>query len=365
MQTTSRAAGRPEEILRNLPHIDGVIPMYVDGSWRLGAIRRHSRPRRSVNGRRIATVAEGRTGRCRVGDRAARRAFDEGPWPSLGAPNARRGFSNSPTRSTRIATISRNRHAQQRQAAARSEYDASMPPRVSATTLGSPPSRTAKRSMCPALQTLPCANRSASRPDRSLEISAADGGLETRAWSRCRQRLVLKPAELTPLSAIGLRRFSKSSSFPPASSTRARFGPERRHAIAASCMSTKSPLPAARKPAAASCEPRPAISRRSRSNSAEIRPEFCLRRRRFRHRGRLRALRHLCNAGQVCGRDRAAPRKSLHDRFVERLAERAKKITLVTDSTRRRKWVRSSRRSHGACPPDRHRTRGARAACGG
>ena len=86
MQTTSvRPSADAEAILHNLPHIGGVIPMYLDGGWRLaqsGATRDLINP---SNGERIATVAEGAQEDAELAIRAARRAFDEGPWASTTA----------------------------------------------------------------------------------------------------------------------------------------------------------------------------------------------------------------------------------------------------------------------------------------
>ncbi|MGA9946387.1 MAG: aldehyde dehydrogenase family protein, partial [Candidatus Cybelea sp.] len=81
MQTTHPAVSA-EEILRNLPRINGVIPMYVDGGWRLasdGGTRELANP---ANGRIIATVAEANAADAETAILAARRAFDDGPWRS-------------------------------------------------------------------------------------------------------------------------------------------------------------------------------------------------------------------------------------------------------------------------------------------
>ena len=81
MQTTSaRPPADPDQILRNLPRIGGVIPMYVDGGWRpaeTGETRDLVNP---SNGETIATVAEGAQDDAELAIRAARSAFDEGPW---------------------------------------------------------------------------------------------------------------------------------------------------------------------------------------------------------------------------------------------------------------------------------------------
>ena len=86
MQTIpTRPSADPAEILRNLRRIDGTIAMYVDGRWKLaedGATRALVNP---ANGETIATVAEGSAADAELAIVAARRAFDDGPWRSLGA----------------------------------------------------------------------------------------------------------------------------------------------------------------------------------------------------------------------------------------------------------------------------------------
>ncbi|MGB8965238.1 MAG: aldehyde dehydrogenase family protein, partial [Candidatus Cybelea sp.] len=85
MQTTAHPAVHPDEVLRNLRRIDGVIPMYVDGKWRLaveGGTRQLFNP---SNGQPIALVAEATEADAHAAIAAARRAFDDGPWRSVSA----------------------------------------------------------------------------------------------------------------------------------------------------------------------------------------------------------------------------------------------------------------------------------------
>ena len=58
------------------------------------------------------------------------------------------------------------------------------------------------------------ASRSGSRSDLPVELPADDGGLEDRPGARGRQHLVLKPAELTPLTALRLAELA-ADIFPP------------------------------------------------------------------------------------------------------------------------------------------------------
>lgn len=84
MHTTERTANA-EEILHNLPRINGVIPMYVDGGWRVAAENGTREVHNPSNGHTIATVAEGTAADADEAILAARRAFDEGPWGSMSA----------------------------------------------------------------------------------------------------------------------------------------------------------------------------------------------------------------------------------------------------------------------------------------
>jgi len=84
MQTTERGVNA-EQILANLPRINGVIPMYVDGEWRLasdGGTRELINP---CNGGAVATIAEATAEDAQAAIVGARRAFDEGPWGSTSA----------------------------------------------------------------------------------------------------------------------------------------------------------------------------------------------------------------------------------------------------------------------------------------
>ncbi len=84
MQTADGAV-RAEEILRNLPRINGTIPMYAGGEWMLatqGGTRVLHNP---ANGRAIARIAEATEADAETAIAAARKAFDDGPWRELSA----------------------------------------------------------------------------------------------------------------------------------------------------------------------------------------------------------------------------------------------------------------------------------------
>ncbi len=83
METIQRASS--DEILRNLPRTGNVVPMYVDGRWKLAADGGTRDLINPANGETIAIVAEGGERDAEEAIRAARKAFDEGPWGSTSA----------------------------------------------------------------------------------------------------------------------------------------------------------------------------------------------------------------------------------------------------------------------------------------
>jgi betaine-aldehyde dehydrogenase len=73
------------DVLAALPRLDGIVPMYIDGRFRLaagGEVRDLIDP---STGSAIATVAESGTADVEAAVAAARRAFDDGPWPRMTA----------------------------------------------------------------------------------------------------------------------------------------------------------------------------------------------------------------------------------------------------------------------------------------
>ncbi len=85
MQATVDTATRSAEILRNLPRVGSAIPMFVNGSWRAaadGATRELINP---SDGRPVVSVAEGGEADAHAAIHAARTAFDDGRWSDLSA----------------------------------------------------------------------------------------------------------------------------------------------------------------------------------------------------------------------------------------------------------------------------------------
>ena len=289
-----------DEILRNLPRIGGVVPMYVDGRWCARAMRRDARPHRPVNGRRDRhrrrrdkQDAETRDSRRRAAhstkDRGARRAPPTAPRCCLKVADADRRASRR---------VHAHRHAQQRQAVARDASTMrSTPPTVFATTPDSRRNRTAKRSTCRRRRRpSPCASRSASA-DRSCRGT-------TRCSWRCgnsRRRsppatsACSSPPELTPLSAIALATIFEELEFPRRRRQhRSRSGRDRRARDRGEPVGRQNRVHRRHED-----RPRHHASRdgKPEENLARARRQIAqhrLRGRRFRYRDRLRALRHLC-----------------------------------------------------------------------
>lgn len=78
-------SARAGEILRSLQQIDGTFAMYVDGAWRLGedgASRTLTDP---ATGEQIAAVTQASEREAAAAIAGAREAFDGGPWPEMTA----------------------------------------------------------------------------------------------------------------------------------------------------------------------------------------------------------------------------------------------------------------------------------------
>jgi betaine-aldehyde dehydrogenase len=85
MSTTIVPSVRAAEILRALPRRNGVVPLYACGGWQLardGATRELFDP---STGEQIALVTQASTDDVREVLASARKAFDDGPWPRLSA----------------------------------------------------------------------------------------------------------------------------------------------------------------------------------------------------------------------------------------------------------------------------------------
>jgi betaine-aldehyde dehydrogenase len=82
---TANGVTSVEEILQSVQRIGGVVPMYLGGEWKLAADGNVRQLQNPANGRVIATIAEGAEADAQAAIAAARKAFDEGPWRETSA----------------------------------------------------------------------------------------------------------------------------------------------------------------------------------------------------------------------------------------------------------------------------------------
>jgi betaine-aldehyde dehydrogenase len=331
MQIATRPVSNSGEILANLPRIGGVIPMYVDGEWRLaanGATRELYDP---ANGQPIATIAESTVADVEAAIAAARKAFDEGPWASMNATeraallfrvadaiDARRDeFS-------RIDTLNNGKPLRETQydaadAANCFRYYAGLATKPHGQTFDVPaPSQTftVREPIGVCGQIVPW-NYPLLMATWKLAPALAAGNV-----------CILKPSELTPLSTIALAAIFEELEFPPGvvnvvPGPGATVG----HAIAASTLVDKIAFTGGTKTGRS-------IMQAATSNLKKISLELGGKSPNvvFADADVETAVDYalfgiFANAGQVCSAgSRLVIQRSLRDRFVERLVERAQNI---------------------------------------
>ncbi|HVA32832.1 MAG TPA: aldehyde dehydrogenase family protein, partial [Candidatus Baltobacteraceae bacterium] len=76
---------RADEIVRALPLRDGVVPMYLGGRWRLGEGGTSRQLFDPANGEPIASATQASEYDAHEAIACAREAFDDGPWPQMHA----------------------------------------------------------------------------------------------------------------------------------------------------------------------------------------------------------------------------------------------------------------------------------------
>jgi betaine-aldehyde dehydrogenase len=331
MQIATRPVSNSGEILANLPRIGGVIPMYVDGEWRLaanGATRELYDP---ANGQPIATIAESTVADVEAAIAAARKAFDEGPWASMNATeraallfrvadaiDARRDeFS-------RIDTLNNGKPLRETQydaadAANCFRYYAGLATKPHGQTFDVPaPSQTftVREPIGVCGQIVPW-NYPLLMATWKLAPALAAGNV-----------CILKPSELTPLSTIALAAIFEELEFPPGvvnvvPGPGATVG----HAIAASTLVDKIAFTGGTKTGRS-------IMQAATSNLKKISlelggksPNVVFADADFETAVDYALFGIFANAGQVCSAgSRLVIQRSLRDRFVERLVERAQNI---------------------------------------
>jgi betaine-aldehyde dehydrogenase len=331
MQTTAESGARAEEILRNLPRINGVVPMYVDGRWTLaadGATRDLINP---ADGRPIAVVAEGDVADADAAIAAARRAFDDGPWRSTSAADRAAllfrvadAIDANRDEFMRIDTLNNGKPLRETEydaidAANCFRYYAGLATKPHGQTFDVPaPSQTftVREPIGVCGQIVPW-NYPLLMATWKLAPALAAGNV-----------CVLKPAELTPLSTIRLAMIFEQLEFPPGVlnvvlGTGATAG----HAIAASVLVDKIAFTGGTKTGRS-------IMQAATSNLKKISlelggksPNVVFADADFDTAVDYALFGIFANAGQVCSAgSRLIVERSLHDRLIERVVERARKI---------------------------------------
>jgi betaine-aldehyde dehydrogenase len=332
MQTIpTRPSADPAEILRNLRRIDGTIAMYVDGRWKLaedGATRALVNP---ANGETIATVAEGSAADAELAIIAARRAFDDGPWRSVGAGDRAAlllkvadAIDAQRSEFVRIDTLNNGKPLRECEydaidAANCFRYYAGLATKPHGQTFDVPgPSQsfTVREPIGVCGQIVPW--------NYPLLMAVWKLAPALAAGNVC----VLKPAELTPLSALRLAMIFEALEFPPGvvnivTGAGATVG----QTIAASPLVDKIAFTGGTKTGRSVMQAAVSNLKKVSLELGGKSPNVVFADADFDTAVDYALFGIYANAGQVCSAgSRLLLERSLHDRFVERLVERAKKI---------------------------------------
>ncbi len=331
MQTTQHATVNAEEILANLPRIDGIIPMYVDGKFKLAAdgdVRELINP---ANGRPVAAVTEGSEADARAAIAAARRAFDEGSWGSSSAADRAAllfkladAIDAHRDEFMRIDTLNGGKPLRETEydaidAANCFRYYAGLATKPHGQTFDVPaPSQTftVREPIGVCGQIIPW-NYPLLMATWKLAPALAAGNV-----------CVLKPAELTPLSAIRLATLFDELEFPPGVvNVVLGAGATVGHAIAASHLVDKIAFTGGTKTGRSIMQDATSNLKKISLELGGKSPNVVFADADFDTAIDYALFGIFANAGQVCSAgSRLIVERSLHDRFVERLVERAQKI---------------------------------------
>ncbi|HEV3091829.1 MAG TPA: aldehyde dehydrogenase family protein [Candidatus Cybelea sp.] len=331
MHTAPNVTADPQTILAKLPSVDGVIPMYAGGEWRLaadGATRDLYNP---SNGQKIATIAEANVADARAAIRAARHAFDEGPWGTTSAADRAAllfkvadAIDANRDEFLRIDTLNNGKPLRETEydaidAANCFRYYAGLATKPHGQTFDVPaPSQTftVREPIGVCGQIVPW--------NYPLLMAVWKLAPALAAGNVC----VLKPSELTPLSTIRLAALFDELGFPPGvvnvvTGAGATVG----HALAQSALVDKIAFTGGTKTGRS-------IMQAATSNLKKISlelggksPNVVFADADFDTAIDYALFGIYANAGQVCSAgSRLVIENSLHDRFVERLVERAQRI---------------------------------------
>ena len=330
MQTSEHAISA-EAILKDLPRIGGVIPMFVDGGCRLasdGGSRELINP---SNGRAIATIAEGTADDAQAAISAARKAFDEGPWGSTSAADRAAllfrladAIDAHRDEFTRIDTLNGGKPVRETEydavdAANCFRYYAGLATKPHGQTFDVPaPSQTftVREPIGVCGQIVPW--------NYPLLMAVWKLAPALAAGNVC----VLKPAELTPLSAIRLAGLFAELEFPPGVvNIVTGSGTIVGHAIAASEQVDKIAFTGGTKTGRSIMHDATTNLKKISLELGGKSPNIVFADADFETAIDYALFGIFANAGQVCSAgSRLIIERSLHDRFLERLVQRARKI---------------------------------------
>src|SRR5579863_1413377 len=331
MDTLTKPGADPQEFLRNVPSSGDTRLMYVGGRWTLaagGATRELINP---ADGRPIAVVAEGGAADADAAIAAARKAFDDGPWGTM-------------TAADRASLLFR--------VAAKIEEHAAEFQRIDTLNNGKPLCETeydvADAANCfryyAGLATKPHGQTfDVPAPSQSFTVREAIGvcgqivpwnyPLLMAVWKlapalAAGNVCVIKPAELTPLSALRLAMIFEELDF-PAGVVNVVLGPGATvgHAIAASPLVDKVAFTGGTKTGRSIMQAAAANLKKISLELGGKSPNIVFADADFDTAIDYALFGIYANAGQVCSAgSRLLLQRPLHDRFVERLVERAQKI---------------------------------------
>jgi betaine-aldehyde dehydrogenase len=326
-----RFAPDAETVLRGLPKSGTTIPMYVGGQFTLaldGATRELFNP---ANGERIAVVAEGSALDADRAIRAARTAFDEGPWGETTAQDRAKLLNRVADKIDEYArefveldTLNNGKPVRESEydvadAANCFRYYAGLATKPHGQTFDVPaPSQTftVREAIGVCGQIVPW--------NYPLLMAVWKLAPALAAGNVC----VLKPSEMTPLSAIRLAAVFDELGFPPGVvNIVLGTGPSVGAAIAESHLVDKIAFTGGTKTGRSIMQ---AATGNLKKISLELggkSPNVVFEDADFETAVDYALFGIYANAGQVCSAgSRLILQRSLHDRFVDRLVERAKKI---------------------------------------
>jgi len=330
VQTSERTANEGK-ILRNIPRINGVVPMYVNGGWRLAADGGTREVHNPANGRTIASIAEGTAADADAAILAARRAFDEGPWGSISAAERAAllfkladAIDANRDELMRIDTLNNGKPLRETEydvidAANCFRYYAGLATKPHGQTFDvSAPSQTftVREPIGVCGQIVPW-NYPLLMATWKLAPALAAGNV-----------CVLKPAELTPLSTIRLAMLFQELEFPPGVlNIVLGAGATVGHALAASELVDKIAFTGGTKTGRSIMHDATTNLKKISLELGGKSPNVVFADADFDTAIDYALFGIFANAGQVCSAgSRLIVERSLHDRFVDRLVERAKKI---------------------------------------